>query len=93
MSYDENSKRMLALTYYKQSANMLKHSGNTIGLLYKTASNQDTAKGHLVTHNRGGGTGPELSVEGDKRNATQTQSDVRMCSLQGPLLLCESTVC
>lgn len=52
MSYDENFKGMLALTYYKQSANMSKHSGNTIWLLYKTASNQDTAKEHLVTLNR-----------------------------------------
>lgn len=50
MTYNENFKRMLALTYYKQSAKMSKHSENTIWLLYKTASNQDTAKEHLVTH-------------------------------------------
>lgn len=52
MSYNElNFKGMLALTYYKQSANMSKHSENK-NLTTKTASNQDTAKEHLVTHNR-----------------------------------------
>lgn len=54
MSYNENSECMLAQTY-KQSAKMSKHSENTIWLLYETASNQDTAKEHLVTHNRGQG--------------------------------------
>ncbi len=52
MTYNENFKGMLALTYYKQSANMSKHSENTIWLLYRTGSNQDTAEEHLATHKR-----------------------------------------
>lgn len=60
MSCSENFKGMLALTYSKQSFNMSKHNENTNSDYFtETASNQDTAKEHLLTHN--GGTGPELS--------------------------------
>lgn len=52
MNYNENFKCMLALTYYKQSGNMSKHSENTIWLVYETASNQDTTKECLVILNR-----------------------------------------
>ena len=52
---------MLALTYYKQSANMSKYSGNTFfDYSTKTASNQDTAKEHGGYSRRR--TGPEISV-------------------------------
>lgn len=66
MIYNDNFKCMLAQTYYKQSANMSKHSGNTIWLLYKMAGNWDTAKEQLVVHNRD-------RARAEERNTTQTQ--------------------
>lgn len=80
MSYNGNFKRMLAVTYYKQSANMSKHGGNTIWLLRETASDRDTVKDI-----HGGGNRARAKCGGEKRNATQTQTDVRMCFLQCPL--------
>lgn len=59
MSYNENFKGMLALTYYKQSANMSKYSENI-----NLSKQSRYSKGALGYSQQG--TGPELSMEGRK---------------------------
>lgn len=86
MSYNENVERMLALTYHKKSANMSKFGGKcNLTTLQNSKPSKVQQRSPGYSQQR---TGPELSVEGTKlkRNAAQTQTDVTMCFLHGPLL-------
>lgn len=90
MSYNENFKGMLALTYCKQCANMSKQSENT-NLTTKNSKQSRYSKGTLgysQTGNRA-----RAKCGGKKRNATQTQSNCDNVLPPRSATICESTEC